>query len=384
MLVHRVVVTRGAGAACRQYFGDGIGSLILASGVKGKAHYDGDHIRPFVVGDVDPDGPYVHVLDDATLDIMLAELDTVSDFSRYLASKETFVRSGNLLGVEGEEDLLAYYAVRTDEDGQHAFMPPVGASWDDIDSFSIPGDGYAEFISNPQYERRRKANEVSYVWDGLIKAFTKHLLGGTSIVLEGYDFDLKKSEHAVRYMALEDRVSRRSFGQGILDALGRGQEKDRFFRAMLPPAVDGANKTGYFFLTVRCQEFMKDNGGCDRYRHFRTYNLKLYGEAMLMNNPHLDRVVGIAMEPVDSKVSSEDIGLLIQKEWTEEERQVHVEECKQFGIMQDLYRTEYHTTEFEPSPKRQKASKPKAAYVGNRKERRKAKASARKRGKLRT
>jgi hypothetical protein len=384
MFVHRVVVARGAGAACREHFGGGSGSLMLAPNIKGKAHFEGDSIRPFVVGDVDPDGPYVHVLDDATLDIILAELDTVSDFTRYLTSKETFVRSGKLMGVEGEEDLLAYYAVRTDKDGQHAFMPPVGTSWDDIDLFLVPGGEYAEFISNPQYERRREANEESYVWDGLIKEFTKHLLGGTSIVLEGYDFDLKKSEHAVRHMALEDRVSRRSFGQGILDALERGRGKDRFFRAMLPPATDGANKTGYFFLTVRYQKFMENDGGYERYRHFRIQNLRLYGEAMLMKNSHLDRVVGIAMEPVDSKVSSEDIGLMLQKEWTEEERQAHAEECKHFCIVQNLSRTEYHTTEFEPPPKRQKAPKPKTAYTGNWKERRKVKASAQKRGKLRT
>lgn len=383
MLVHRVVVARGAGAACKEYFGDGVGSLMLVPDVKGKAHYEGDHIRPFVVGDVDPDGPYVHVLDDATLDIVLAELDTVSDFSRYLTSKETFVRSGKLMGVEGEEDLLAYYAVRTDKDGQHAFMPPDGTSWDDIDSFLIPSGGYAEFISNPQYERRRKANEVSYVWDGLIKAFTKHLLGGTSIVLEGYDFDLKKSEQAVRYMALEDRVSRRSFGHGIVDALELGRGKDRFFRAMLPPAADGANTTGYFFLTVRYQEFMENDGGYERYRHFRSQNLRLYGEALLMKNPHLDRIVGIAMEPIDSKVSSEDIGLILQKEWTDEERQVNAKECEDFGIVQNLSRTEHHTREFEPPPKLRKASKPQTAYAGNRKIRRKAKASARKRGKPR-
>lgn len=383
MIVHRVVVARGAGAACREHFGGGNGSLMLAPGVKGREHYKGDSIRPFVVGDVDPEGPYVHVLDDATLDIIMGELDTVSDFTRYLTSKEIFVRSGKLFGAEGEEDLLAYYAIRTNKDGQHDFMPPVGISWEDIGSFLVPSGAYDDFINNPQYERRRKANEASYVWDDLIKAFTKHLLGGTSIVLEGYDFDLKKSEHAVRYMALEDRVSRRGFGRGILDALEQGRGKSRFFRAMLPPATDGANKTGYFFLTVRYEKFMEKNGGYEIYRHFRTQNLRLYGEAMLMKNPHLDQVVGIAVEPVDSRESSEDIGLIFQKEWTKEECQTNAEECKHFGIVQNLSRAEYHMKEFEyPSP-RPKASNPKRSLAGNRKERRRAKAVARKRGKFR-
>ena len=51
MIVHRVVVARGAGAACREHFGGGNGSLMLAPGVKGREHYKGDSIRPFVVGD---------------------------------------------------------------------------------------------------------------------------------------------------------------------------------------------------------------------------------------------------------------------------------------------------------------------------------------------
>lgn len=379
MVVHRVIVARGAGNACKEYFGGGTGSMVVASDVKGKAHFQGDHVRPFVIADVDPDGQYVHVLDDATLEIVLTELDTVTDFTRYLTKKEALIRSGKVIEAEGEEDLLAYYSVRTDSHGEHDFVPPAGSAWDDIDVAHFSGGAYKDFVTNPQYQQRQKADEASYVWDGLIKAFTQHMLGGTSIVLDGYDFDLKKSEHAVRYMALEDRVSRRSFAQGILGALEKGRKQDRFFRGMMPPNADIPRRTGYIVLTVKYADFMAKGGGYDQYRHFRIANLKLYGEAMLMKNPHLERVVGIAMEPVEAKVSSEDITVMFQKEWTDEDQRSHTEECERFGILRNLTEFQHHTQEFDPVPKSKAIRRQRSVRLGNRAQRRRAKAMARKR-----
>ncbi|KIN77851.1 SEC-C motif domain protein [Sulfitobacter mediterraneus KCTC 32188] len=71
---------------------------------------------------MNPDGSFVHVLDDVSLDIVMNELDTVRDFTDYLGKKEEFVRSGQLLSAQGEENLLAYYAIRINEDGDHDFV----------------------------------------------------------------------------------------------------------------------------------------------------------------------------------------------------------------------------------------------------------------------
>jgi hypothetical protein len=79
-----------------------------------------------VIGDVDPDGPFVHVLDDSTLDIVLGELDTIVDLSAYLTKKEQLVRSGTLLTAAGEEDLLAYYMTHMNSSGEHDFTKPDG------------------------------------------------------------------------------------------------------------------------------------------------------------------------------------------------------------------------------------------------------------------
>jgi hypothetical protein len=74
--------------------------------IKGEDHWQGDNVMPFTIGDVDPAGAFVHVLDDATLEIVLSELNTVSDFSKYLMKKERFVRSGKLISAAGEEATL--------------------------------------------------------------------------------------------------------------------------------------------------------------------------------------------------------------------------------------------------------------------------------------
>lgn len=54
---------------------------------------------------------FVHVLDEESLNTLMGELDTISDFVKYLVDKEAFYRAGKLTLFDGggEEDLLALY-----------------------------------------------------------------------------------------------------------------------------------------------------------------------------------------------------------------------------------------------------------------------------------
>lgn len=54
---------------------------------------------------MNPGDTFVHVFDPVAFDLVLAELDTISDFTRYLAKRAGFVRSGTFAGADGEEDL---------------------------------------------------------------------------------------------------------------------------------------------------------------------------------------------------------------------------------------------------------------------------------------
>jgi hypothetical protein len=72
--IHGIVVALGAGDACKKNFGDGTGSLMIAPAIAGDAHWNAERVVPFAVGDIDPSGSFIHVLDDGSLDIVLREL----------------------------------------------------------------------------------------------------------------------------------------------------------------------------------------------------------------------------------------------------------------------------------------------------------------------
>ena len=64
-----------------------LASLLITSDVTGQ----NAGANPFFVGQVRASKPFVHVLDETTLDILMGELDTVADFVAYLNKKEAFM-----------------------------------------------------------------------------------------------------------------------------------------------------------------------------------------------------------------------------------------------------------------------------------------------------
>ena len=176
--VHRVVVAVGATKACRHYFGGGSGSLMLAPSIVGKQHFQGDSVEPFVVGQVLTDGPYVHVFDDVALEVVLGELDTVTDFVAYLSRKEEFVASGKLYRAAGEEDLLGFYLRDVGPDGHHDFVLPRDTSVAAVDEGL-----YAHLRSQPEYIAGKLADRDSLLWDRLIEHFSQHVFEGDVGVL---------------------------------------------------------------------------------------------------------------------------------------------------------------------------------------------------------
>lgn len=59
----------------------------------------------------------MHVPDEGSLDIVMGELDTITDFTDYLQKKEDFIRAGRPSKAEDEENLVAYYAARINDEG---------------------------------------------------------------------------------------------------------------------------------------------------------------------------------------------------------------------------------------------------------------------------
>jgi hypothetical protein len=379
--LHRIVVARGAAEACRKHYEGGLGTLIIKPDLTGKDHCDpaSPNYIPFAIGDIDPAADFVHVFDEGALDIVMSELDTVADFTEYLEKRATFLRSGRLVSAHGEEDLLAYYAIRINDDGQHDFTPPDGKTWEEISGLSLGAGHYSNFVRHPQYRAKKEADDVSYVWDRLIEAFTRHMIGGTSIVLPGHTYSLTNSEMAVRYMALANRFVRRNYGEAVLGALEIGQKRDVFFRAMLPGPTSVDADTGFFFVTLKYLDWMDAKGGYEKYRLNRSGYIQIYAQAILMKHAHLKRVIGIAMEPPNQgRGASEDCIYAEQRDWTHEERARVREECDVLGIMRPMKERRYGGSEYPDVPAVKKG--PRQREYGSRSERRAKAAEERRAG----
>lgn len=323
--IHCVVVARGAGHACATYFGDETGSLRVRADISGEQHCSEDAL-PFVVGDIDPKGSFIHVMDDVTLDIILGELDTVLDFTDYLTKKEKFIRSGLLCTASGEQDLLAHYAIRMNEDDEHDFE-----SRRDRSPLDIPSGEYQRFVQDPRYLARREANRHSYVWDRLIETFTSHMIEGTTQILDGYEYKLSRNEAGVRYMALERRLERRMLGAHFADARERGAHVPMFFcRRMITPGAE----TGFFVLTLKLTGAIGPVGGYDGYRQMRATSAIIYAKGVLLKHPHLARVVGISCEPAGQIKVSEDLVYVEQADWSDADRAAILEDCQYLGFLQ--------------------------------------------------
>jgi hypothetical protein len=305
----------------------------------GQAHHDPfhDNFFPFTIGDVDPAGSFIHVVNDVTLDILMKELDTVTDFTDYLDSKASFIRSGNLGNAAGEEELLSYYLTHMVDEDHHGFSHPKNIDWTPLDSISIDIGHYDALLKNPQFLSKKNADRNSYIWDRLIEAFTENMLAGTTIVRSG-TFNITEHEEGVRHMALEPRVMRRLLGDGISEVLKKAHLHDKTFRSMIPSPNNPRDGTAYAFMTFALPK-KQLAGGYEQYRKVRSNILTTYCLAMLKKFPHIKRIIGIACEPPhqrgDQLGGSEDMLLAKQLEWTPELIDDLKKDCEDFGVMKE-------------------------------------------------
>ena len=284
-------------------------------------------------------------MDDTTLDIVLGELDTVVDFTDYLTKKAVFLRSGGLASAAGEQDLLAHYAVRMNENGEHDFVEHETLRGTPLE---VEPGLYEKFEQDPHYLARKRADAPSYFWDRLIELFTNHIIDGTSVILDGHEYDLEKLELGVRYMALQRRVVRRGLGRAVAGALTRGAVEEMFRRAMVVPAGSPECETGFFVLTMKRLDWMKRSGSYEDYRRARANAALIYAKGLLARLPYLERVVGVACEPaIRGQGGSEELIYVEQAQWSQSDLVAIEEDCKRLDMLQDGVKVQHwHDDEY--------------------------------------
>ena len=333
---HRIIVARGAGARCSEFFHADTGSLVIKSDLIGDAHIDpgGAGWLPFRIGQLNPEKGFIHVFDDGNLQILLTELDTVSDFVAYLNKKEQLFTSGKRVRATGEEDILAYYLTHTNAHGEHDF------TFEKDFDVVIFDHLYKGMKSNGQYIVKKQAEKISYSWDKLIENFHAHLKAGSLRLGEG--MDIADFEKGVRVLASEPRLARRGLAKALMERIATATPDGPSVRVSMPA---GGHGNGYVFLI--CPRESKQE--YEDYRERRVALLLCYCKVAKMKFPDLTHVSGLATEPLGIVGRSEDLICIDSKEWTEEDEEDAREIQQHKKILTNSSVTEHREEEYPSS-----------------------------------
>lgn len=323
-ITHLVAVVSGAEAAARRYFRDPRGSLMIIPSLNGAAHVDTtrDGFRPFMVGDVNPGGTFVHVFDPIGLEVVMSELDTVADLTTYLAARAKILRSGKMSIAAGEEHLLAAYMMNGFKDGRPGFVPEKMRKRTRRARLGIPEGEYETYVSSQLYAELAALKKKSMLWDEVIEMIAEDVLKGTSISILNYEPSVALSEAALRVMAAEPRMNRVSLAHALWGAMERcvGEDMARFVRRTFVTRRFPMQRIGYLFLILPQD---KGAGTYEEYRAYRSSMLQTYCYSLFREQPKLDTVVGMAFDVYlkdgEIRTRSEDVMAMPPPDWTPEE-----------------------------------------------------------------
>lgn len=240
---------------------------------------EADILLPIAVED---EQKLIHVMD-RSLEGVLNELDTVSDFMKYLEDKEALWASGKTIEAESNElDVLADYIVN-DKSFEHLH---------DTDEVYYTSGIWDKVTKEPNFLRKKEEDKISYVWD--------HIIG-----------ELHKSEDPTDYLlmarelAAPNRFRRRALSQQFVSALKESAERRNGFRRLV--LSDGAVFV-FLFRPV----------GTDRVERRAELECMCF-VARDLHDP-IPKVIGIATESLNRKGRSFDVVKYEALEWTPEDR----------------------------------------------------------------
>jgi hypothetical protein len=318
--VHKIVVANGAAEQVRLYSNKDIPSLFVST--------DGDEkeseYQPFCALQPFKSRSFFHILDEATLDLLLRELDTIRDFLDYIEERE---RVGQLPNVTilaaGEEQMLGVYKA-TLRENKRRILPPEG-----IDTWLVPDGVWQRFASSTEYHSRLEADKVSYLWDTLIEKFTFHALSGRK---NGPLDDvlplpsLGDQQKVLREMAAESRLTRRNLSQWFLDGLRIAKNQPEFTRMR---CTNDPTK-GYVLFFAKPPQGMTYR----EYRSRRSYGLHGHMLDCKLRFPEVTRVIGITSDALatEDPQNTEDLMFMECDNWTPQDKDDAEAAIRELGI----------------------------------------------------
>ena len=345
MRVHRVVVAHGASARCKDELG-GAGSLMIKPRLSGD-----DHQRPrakggtpFCVGRIRPDKPFVHVLDDNSVKLLLGHLDTVADFVTYLRKRETFVCGGRLEVAASEGALLGRYMATLNGSGEHDFetAPENGGR-----PVAFEDHIWQNLVDSPEYSRKREADGVSYLWDHIVEQFTRHYLAGTSHYLTGEGSNPYDFETILRFFARESRFRRRLLADTLMDMLRSTEPSMRRLR-VVPPLEAG--DPYWVLLLFPSVHRIRSGEPYERYRERRRHYLAWCLRVVKILQPNAMDIVGFTTETGRIDAGSEDAAYLDARSWSKADQDEAEVMQRKLGILVNANWNLVRAWEYPPEP----------------------------------
>ncbi len=349
--VHRIIVAHGAKEACKNDSPNNInGSLAICYANLNGSTKKAESPKPFHL--ILPRDEVIHVFDSHNLEIILGELDTVRELIWYCEAKEEAIKECKILAHCGEEELLANYITNFDEKSQKHY---IGIKNEVFDSIDI-GDGFWEkFTNSNTYKRRERANKISYFWDDLLQRTSENALKGT---LKS-DGDIFKGESALPEMAKEPRFSRRELSKVMLEVAANFPDDTNQPKRHVGCYPSFYSDRKYVFLILSQPPNMDY---VTEYIPIRAELLKIACGVIKSKEPHLKKIIGIAIQPpkIDRGVSEQFL-LLKDEYWTKEAEESCLQANKELNLFETdkLKMVTKKTYEFPPAPNHDdKKSKP--------------------------
>lgn len=243
----------------------------------------------------------VHVFDGVTFEVLLHELDTITDVVAYLRAKEEFLSRANVVLEDSERDLLAVYL----REGRT--FPK------DLNGLYLTSGLWDQLVAEDAFQRRKDADKVSYVWDQLIEEFAGHLRGGTLLG----DAPPPQVEFGLRYMVRESRFHRRFLGEAFVTFMQKAAENKTRSRVVPSPS-----DVVYLFMAVSRQEGQE----------IREARLSMCCAMLREQHPEAVAVVGVLTERPDGDWRHSFMLGLVDGPVTDEIRE-EAEEGRRCGLL---------------------------------------------------
>ena len=252
---------------------------------------------------------FVHVFDEATLDVIFNELSTITDFINYLNEKEYQVSQNNIPLLYSEKDLLAFYLL-------NGRSLEINGDENQDKTIIFENDIWDGLTQDEHYLELKKFQISSVYWDKILDEFL-FTFDRDELIVPMKRNQLDKS---IFYLALESRHNRVVLGQAIKEFIN---PKPGTFNTSRITHSPNNRKIIYVFL-------LRDASSSDRMLILDELQLRLYVAREILGEG--DIAIGIGMDSENSAGYSYDLCTMDFSDWTKEDSKYSQQIQSQLGF----------------------------------------------------